>query len=87
MSGSPLLGPTADPGAVPGYEAHLVPGVRAQKGYVCPTCTQAVAVGTGHVVAWPEGLPEERRHWHRHCWRLAVRRGHVTGARDTRRGR
>jgi hypothetical protein len=75
-------GPSHAPGEVPGYEVHLVPGFRAHKPYVCPTCTQQIAEGTGHVVAWPAGLTEERRHWHRHCWRLAVRRGRVTGARD-----
>jgi hypothetical protein len=84
MSRPAAAGPTDVPGEVPGYEAHLVPGFRAHKRYVCPTCTQGVAEGSGHVVAWPEGLPDERRHWHRHCWRLAVRRGRVTGARDMR---
>jgi hypothetical protein len=54
------------------------------KSYVCPTCVQTIPAGTGHVVAWPEGIVDERRHWHRHCWRLAVRRGRVTGARDVR---
>lgn len=84
MSRPPSDGPTQVPGEVPGYEAHLVPGFRAQKRYVCPTCTQTIPEGSGHIVAWPEGLTEERRHWHRHCWRLAVRRGRVTGARDVR---
>ena len=82
MSRPPTDGPSHAPGEVPGYEEHLVPGFRALKAYVCPTCTQPIAAGTGHVVAWPAGLTEERRHWHRHCWRLAVRRGRVTGARD-----
>jgi hypothetical protein len=77
-------GPSDVPGEVPGYEAHVVPGFRALKDYVCPTCTQQIPAGSGHVVAWPVGLPDERRHWHRHCWRLAVRRGRVTGARDVR---
>jgi len=75
------------PGTLPGYESHVVPGFRAHKEYLCPACTRSVAAGTGHVVAWPEGFADERRHWHRHCWRLAVRRGHVTGARDMRGGR
>ena len=84
MSRPPVSGPTVVPGEVPGYEAHLVPGFRALKDYVCPTCSQVVPAGSGHVVAWPEGLTEERRHWHRHCWRLAVRRGRVSGARGGR---
>jgi len=79
-----MEGPTDVPGIVPGYEAHLVPGFRALKAYVCPTCTAPIPERTGHVVAWPTGLSDERRHWHRHCWRLAVRRGRVTGARDGR---
>ncbi len=87
MSRPPSDGPTLAPGDVPGYEAHLVPAFRAAKGYTCPTCERPIPAGTGHVVAWPEGVVGERRHWHRHCWRLAVRRGRVTGARDTGGGR
>ncbi len=73
-------GPAAGEGgppALPGMEAHLVPAFRARGPYVCPDCAGAVAVGTGHVVAWPVGRAEERRHWHRHCWRLAARRGRL----------
>jgi len=84
VSGPPGDGPLQAPGELPGYEVHLVPGFRAHKTYLCPTCVRTIPSGTGHVVAWPEGLPDERRHWHRHCWRLAVRRGRVTGARDVR---
>ncbi len=84
MSRPATFGPTDVPGEVPGYESHVVPGFRAHKDYVCPTCSQAITSGTGHVVAWPEGLADERRHWHRHCWRLAVRRGRVSGARGGR---
>jgi len=80
-------GPMDLPGQVPGFEVHLVPGFRAQKDYRCPACERPIPSGSGHVVAWPEGFTDERRHWHRHCWRLEVRRGRVTGARDTRRGR
>jgi hypothetical protein len=58
----------------PGYEVSRVPGFRADKAYVCPDCGNDIPVRTGHVVAWPEGLVEDRRHWHLHCWRLAARR-------------
>ncbi len=58
-----------------GWEVHLVPGYRADKEYVCPACGNPIPSGVGHVVAWPEGLSEDRRHWHRHCWRIAARRG------------
>lgn len=59
------------------YLVRDVPADRATKAYVCPGCGNTIAAGTAHVVAWPEspglgfdsGL-EERRHWHRHCWRL-----------------
>jgi len=61
-----------------GYEVARVPGVRAGKPYRCPNCGGEIAIGVGHVVAWPEDLVEDRRHWHEHCWRLATRRGRVT---------
>jgi hypothetical protein len=77
-SGPGPSGPLDVPGSVPGFSSHLVPGFRASKTYRCPTCTTDIAPGTGHVVAWPEGLEDQRRHWHRHCWRLAVRRGRVS---------
>lgn len=64
--------------SLPGHEAQFVPGIRARKAYVCPDCGNAIPAGQGHVVAWPEGMPAERRHWHRHCWRAAARRGRVT---------
>ena len=53
-----------------------VPGAASGKTYRCPGCAQAVPPGAPHVVAWPaEGTfsrgagVEERRHWHRGCWR------------------
>jgi hypothetical protein len=60
-----------------GYEVSRVPGFRATKPYVCPGCGGDIGRGVGHVVAWPEDLVDERRHWHLHCWRLACRRGRV----------
>ena len=54
-----------------------VPATHATKVYTCPGCRNSITVGMAHVVAWPEtpGMgfesgPEQRRHWHRHCWRL-----------------
>jgi hypothetical protein len=58
-----------------GYEVARVPSFRAEKAYVCPECRNAIPPGTGHVVAWRHDLVEDRRHWHLHCWRHAVRRG------------
>ena len=42
--------------------------------------TSAAAVpgippGTPHVVAWPEGREDDRRHWHTACWSARGRRG------------
>jgi hypothetical protein len=65
------------PGHLDGYEAHPVPGVRATKEYRCPHCGNAIPAGQGHVVAWPDGDPDDRRHWHRHCWRVVTRRGRI----------
>lgn len=62
---------------MPGYEARFMPGMRATKAYVCPNCGNTIGPGVGHVVAWPEGESDDRRHWHRHCWRLAVNRGRI----------
>jgi hypothetical protein len=62
-----------------GFEVRWITGARATKDYVCPECTGTVPARTGHVVAWPQDDNEGRRHWHAHCWRLAVRRGRVDG--------
>lgn len=55
-----------------------VPAAAAAKTYVCPGCGAPIPPGTAHVVAWPRtpdigfsSGPEQRRHWHRHCWRIA----------------
>lgn len=60
--------------ALEGYEVKRVDGSRAIKDYVCPECGNTVPAGEGHVVVWPQGDEDLRRHWHRHCWRLEVRR-------------
>ncbi len=59
-----------------------VTGAGATRPYVCPGCSQQVAPGTAHVVAWPtdsvmgeEAAVEQRRHWHTPCWRNRARRG------------
>lgn len=57
-----------------GYEVKRVDAGRAAKDYVCPECGNTVAAGEGHVVVWPVGDTDLRRHWHRHCWRVEVRR-------------
>lgn len=57
-----------------GWEVHLVPGYRANKDYLCPDCGNPIPAGVGHVVAWPLDVVDDRRHWHRHCWRIAAGR-------------
>ena len=59
--------------ALDGYEVQEVPPARAEKDYVCPDCGITIPAGEAHVVVFPDGDPELRRHWHRHCWRLEVR--------------
>lgn len=44
-------------------------GQAATKAYRCPWCQQEIPPGTPHLVVWPDGRPEDRRHWHTPCWR------------------
>lgn len=73
---SDLLTKAPDEGelALDGYEVRHIDGVNAVKEYTCPDCGNAIAEGEEHVVVWPAGDSDLRRHWHRHCWRLEVRR-------------
>lgn len=67
---NPLL-----PAPLDGFEVHLVTSLQARKDYTCPDCGNVVTIGEPHVVAWPEGDRDRRRHWHRHCWRIVVASG------------
>lgn len=71
-----LLAPAGDDDelALEGYEVKRIDASRAAKDYVCPECGNLVPAGESHVVVWPEGDSDLRRHWHGHCWRLEVRR-------------
>lgn len=40
----------------------------ARKSYLCPYCNGTIAVGTTHVVAYPEDRLDDRRHYHSACW-------------------
>ena len=60
-----------------------VQGVRGgERTFTCPGCSQVIAPGTAHLVAWrtddlwgaDAGL-EGRRHWHPACWAARGRRG------------
>ncbi len=55
-------------------EVRRIHPFEARKTYLCPGCNQDIPPGVGHVVVVPREAPDLRRHWHRHCWRLEVRR-------------
>lgn len=76
-----LAGPpgTEEELALDGYEVRRVDAHRAEKDYVCPECGNMVPAGEGHVVVWPTDDSDLRRHWHRHCWRIEVRRSSARG--------
>jgi hypothetical protein len=56
-----------------GQVVRRVAGSSARS-YRCPGCDQELRPGTPHVVAWPEGRPDDRRHWHTACWDARDRR-------------
>jgi hypothetical protein len=61
-------GPLALEWAADGWRLRLVQPYQAVKVYRCPGCDHEIPARTLHVVVWPEGTPDERRHWHRPCW-------------------
>lgn len=58
-----------------GWVVRRVAGTAGDRAYRCPGCDQLHAAGQPHVVAWPEGRPDDRRHWHTPCWSARHRRG------------
>ena len=75
---APVSGATPRPRAAPppwaevaGYEVRRVQG---DKAYRCPGCDHLIRPGQWHLVVVPEGLADERRHWHTECWRSELRR-------------
>ena len=58
IAGRPALGRE-------GFEVRTTTGDRR---YRCPYCQGSVEPGIPHVVAFPSGQPEERRHYHSGCW-------------------
>jgi hypothetical protein len=58
-----------------GYVVRHVSGAASAKSYRCPGCDHELRPATAHVVAWPEGRPDDRRHWHAACWAARDRRG------------
>jgi hypothetical protein len=57
------------------FVVRRVSGAAATKAYRCPGCDHEIVAATPHVVAWPEGDVDDRRHWHSACWRSRLRRG------------
>jgi hypothetical protein len=58
-----------------GYVVRALAGGASGRAYRCPGCDQELPAGTPHVVAWPEGRENDRRHWHTACWSARDRRG------------
>ncbi|MFL6136923.1 MAG: hypothetical protein ACJ74O_03895 [Frankiaceae bacterium] len=57
------------------FVVRRITGSASTKPYRCPGCDQEIRPATPHVVAWPEGDVDGRRHWHAACWRNRLRRG------------
>jgi hypothetical protein len=57
---------------VPGYDVRRV---TRDKEYRCPGCEHMIRPGLWHLVAVPDGAPDERRHWHERCWQVELRSG------------
>jgi hypothetical protein len=50
-------------------------GEAAAKPYRCPGCDQEINAGVPHLVVWPEyGGVDDRRHWHKTCWKKRLER-------------
>lgn len=70
----------AGPGRLSAEEFNVrdITAGQARKWYRCPGCDQEIPPGVAHVVAWPVdygGRADDRRHWHRNCWRKRSDRG------------
>ncbi|WP_415644980.1 hypothetical protein [Stackebrandtia soli] len=64
------FGETVEDGPDGRWRVRGVAADRSAKTYRCPGCDQEIPPGVAHVVAWPDdGAVDERRHWHRPCWR------------------
>jgi hypothetical protein len=68
------------------FVVRTVTGAAATRPYRCPGCDQEIPPATPHVVAWPDGDLDDRRHWHTPCWRGRLRRApRVRRTRDAPR--
>ena len=69
------LRPPAGQRVEDGFVVRSLSGSAPGRAYRCPGCDQELDGGTPHVVVWPEGREDDRRHWHTACWRARGRRG------------
>ena len=63
------------------WVVRTITGATSTKAYRCPGCDQEIRPATPHVVAWPAegyGTVEDRRHWHKACWKSRGKRGPTT---------
>ncbi len=57
-----------------GYVVRAVAGTASARPYRCPGCDQELTAASPHLVVWPDGRPDDRRHWHTACWSARGRR-------------
>jgi hypothetical protein len=69
------LRPPAGQRVEDGFVVRSLAGASSSRSYRCPGCDQELPAGTAHVVVWPEGREDDRRHWHTACWSARDRRG------------
>nr|WP_238429362.1 hypothetical protein [Frankia nepalensis] len=50
------------------WAQRAVTGAASAKAYRCPGCDHEIPPGTPHMVVWPNGSMDHRRHWHTPCW-------------------
>ncbi|ADP79027.1 hypothetical protein [Pseudofrankia inefficax] len=50
------------------WSQRPVTGAASGKSYRCPGCDHEISPGVPHMVVWPSGRTDSRRHWHTPCW-------------------
>lgn len=56
------------------YVVRQLTGSSSTKAYRCPGCDQIIPMATPHIVAWREEEEDNRRHWHKACWKNRTNR-------------
>lgn len=57
-----------------GVVVRPLAGSPSGRSYRCPGCDQELPAAQPHVVVWPQGREDDRRHWHTACWSARERR-------------